>query len=215
MAEQKRHMNVPQERFLESPLPKTPCSQLESSQKVYVMANVRTHKGITPQFGERTWLDDSAVVIGDVQMGEDCSVWPMTVIRGDMHKIRIGDRCSIQDGSVLHITHASDYNPGGWPLILGDDVTVGHKALLHGCTIGNRVLVGMGCTVMDGAVVEDEVIIGASTLVPPGKRLESGYLYVGSPCKQARALSDKEKTFFKYTAANYVKLKDEYLNPAE
>jgi carbonic anhydrase/acetyltransferase-like protein (isoleucine patch superfamily) len=167
------------------------------------MANVRTHKGITPQFGERTWVDDSAVVIGDVQMGEDCSVWPMTVIRGDMHKIRIGDRCSIQDGSVLHITHASDYNPGGWPLILGDDVTVGHKALLHGCTIGSRVLVGMGCTVMDGA------------LVPPGKRLESGYLYVGSPCKQARALSDKEKTFFKYTAANYVKLKDEYLNPSE
>ena len=179
------------------------------------MANVRTHKGITPQFGERTCVDDSAVVIGDVQMGEDCSVWPMTVIRGDMHKIRIGDRCSIQDGSVLHITHASDYNPGGWPLILGDDVTVGHKALLHGCTIGSRVLVGMGCTVMDGAVVEDEVIIGAGTLVPPGKRLESGYLYVGSPCKQARALSDKEKTFFKYTAANYVKLKDEYLNPSE
>ncbi len=179
------------------------------------MANVRTHKGSTPKFGKSTWVDESTVVIGDVEMGDDCSVWPMTVIRGDMHKIRIGDRCSIQDGSVLHITHASDFNPGGWPLILGDDVTVGHKALLHGCTIGSRVLVGMGCTVMDGAIVEDEVIIGAGTLVPPGKRLESGYLYVGSPCKQARALSDKEKTFFKYTAANYVKLKNEYLDASE
>jgi carbonic anhydrase/acetyltransferase-like protein (isoleucine patch superfamily) len=175
------------------------------------MANVRSHKGITPDFGERAWVDPSAVVIGDVQMGEDCSVWPMTVIRGDMHKIRIGSRCSIQDGSVLHITHASDYNPGGYPLTLGDDVTVGHKALLHGCTIGNRVLVGMGCIIMDGAVVEDEVIVAAGCLVPPGKTLESGHLYVGSPAKKARVLSEKERGFFKYTAANYVKLKNEYL----
>jgi len=175
------------------------------------MANVRSHKGTTPIFGERSWVDPSAVVIGDVQMGDDCSVWPMTVIRGDMHKIRIGSRCSIQDGSILHITHASDYNPGGYPLTLGDDVTVGHKALLHGCTIGSRVLVGMGCIIMDGAVVEDDVIVGAGCLVPPGKTLQSGYLYVGSPAKQVRALSEKELTFFKYTAANYVKLKNEYL----
>ncbi|SFM54244.1 gamma carbonic anhydrase family protein [Marinobacter pelagius] len=178
------------------------------------MTNVRSHKGITPHFGERCWVDPSAVVIGDVQTGEDVSIWPMTVVRGDMHQIRIGDRCSIQDGSVLHITHASDYNPGGYPLTLGDDVTVGHKALLHGCTIGSRVLVGMGCIIMDGAVVEDEVIVAAGCLVPPGKTLESGYLYVGSPAKQARPLTDKEKTFFKYTAANYVKLKDEYLGEA-
>jgi carbonic anhydrase/acetyltransferase-like protein (isoleucine patch superfamily) len=175
------------------------------------MANVRSHKGITPHFGERAWIDPSAVVIGNVQTGDDVSVWPMTVIRGDMHEIRIGDRCSIQDGSVLHITHASDYNPGGYPLVIGDDVTVGHKALLHGCTIGSRVLVGMGCIIMDGAVVEDEVIVAAGCLVPPGKTLESGHLYVGSPCKKARALSEKERTFFKYTAANYVRLKDEYL----
>jgi len=94
------------------------------------MANVRSHKGSTPQFGERTWVDSSAVVIGNVTTGEDCSIWPMTVVRGDMHKIRIGARCSVQDGSVLHITHASDFNPGGWPLIIGDDVTIGHKALL-------------------------------------------------------------------------------------
>lgn len=175
------------------------------------MANIRSHKGITPEFGLRCWADSTAVIIGDVQFGDDCSVWPMTVIRGDMHHIRIGRRCSIQDGSVLHITHASNFNPGGWPLILGDDVTVGHKALLHGCSIGNRVLVGMGCIIMDGAVVEDEVIIGAGCLVPPGKTLESGHLYVGSPCRKARALTDDERSFFTYTAANYVRLKDQYL----
>lgn len=179
------------------------------------MTNVRSHKGKTPEFGEHTWVDPSAVVIGDVHTGADCSIWPMTVIRGDMHSIRIGDRCSIQDGSVLHITHASDFNPGGWPLRIGDDVTVGHKALLHGCTIGSRVLVGMGCIIMDGAVVEDEVIVGAGTLVPPGKVLESGYLYVGSPVKQARPLTDKERTFFRYTAGNYVKLKNEYLSGSD
>lgn len=213
MAEQKRHQGCAAGAFFgKASSQRLLPPKIDASQKVYIMANVRTHKGITPQFGESSWVDDSAVVIGDVVTGEDCSVWPMTVIRGDMHKIRIGSRCSIQDGSVLHITHASDYNPGGWPLIIGDDVTVGHKALLHGCTIGSRVLVGMGCTVMDGAVVEDDVIIAAGTLVPPGKRLESGYLYVGSPCKQARELTDKEKTFFTYTAANYVKLKNEYLN---
>jgi len=176
------------------------------------MANVRSHKGMTPNLGAKVWIDPTAVVIGDVALGDDCSVWPMTVIRGDMHRIRIGARCSIQDGSVLHITHASDFNPGGYPLEIGDDVTVGHKALLHGCTIGSRVLVGMGSTIMDGAVVEDEVIIGAGTLVPPGKTLESGYLYVGSPCKQARALTEKERTFFRYTASNYVRLKNEYLD---
>ena len=122
-------------------------------------------------------------------------MWPLTVIRGDMHRIRIGARTSIQDGSVLHITHAGPFNPDGYPLTIGDDVTVGHKVILHGCTIGNRVLVGMGAIVMDGAVVEDEVVIGAGSLVPPGKRLESGYLYVGSPVKQARPLSDKEKAY--------------------
>lgn len=177
-----------------------------------MMSNVRTLKGSTPQFGKRSWVDPTALVIGNVITGDDVSIWPMTVVRGDMHSIRIGNRCSIQDGSVLHITHASDYNPGGYPLVIGDDVTVGHKALLHGCTIGSQVLVGMGCIIMDGAVVENEVIVAAGCLVPPGKTLESGYLYVGSPCRQARALTDEEKSFFRYTAANYVKLKDTYLN---
>ncbi|MCK2043031.1 gamma carbonic anhydrase family protein [Chromohalobacter sp. TMW 2.2308] len=172
---------------------------------------LRTFKGTTPRLGARVYIDPACVVLGDVTLSDDCSVWPMTVIRGDMHRIRIGARCSIQDGSVLHITHASDYNPEGYPLTLGDDVTVGHKALLHGCTIGSRVLVGMGATVMDGVVVEDEVIIAAGAVVTPGKRLESGYVYAGNPAKPLRALKEAERAFFKYTAGNYVKLKDEYL----
>ena len=165
----------------------------------------------TPKVGPRVFVDRSAVVLGDVEIGEDSSVWPLTVVRGDMHHIRIGARTSVQDGSVLHITHAGPFNPDGFPLLIGDDVTIGHKVMLHGCTLGNRILVGMGCTIMDGAVVEDEVIIGAGSLVPPGKRLESGYLYVGTPVKQARPLTDKERAFFPYSAANYVKLKDQHL----
>ncbi|WP_280541318.1 gamma carbonic anhydrase family protein [Chromohalobacter sp. 11-W] len=172
---------------------------------------LRTFKGTTPRLGARVYIDPTCVVLGDVTLGDDCSVWPMTVIRGDMHRIRIGARCSIQDGSVLHITHASDYNPDGYPLTLGDDVTVGHKALLHGCTIGSRVLVGMGATVMDGVLVEDEVIIAAGAVVTPGKHLESGQVYAGNPAKPLRALKEAERAFFTYTAGNYVKLKDEYL----
>ncbi|MBT6580120.1 MAG: gamma carbonic anhydrase family protein [Cellvibrionales bacterium] len=172
--------------------------------------NIRTFQNIMPELGNAVYVDESAVVIGDVVLGDDCSVWPQAVIRGDMHHIRIGKRTSIQDGSVLHITHASSYNEAGWPLTIGDDVTIGHRAILHGCTIGNRILIGNGAIVMDGAVIEDDVIIGANALVPPGKHLESGFLYVGSPCKPARPLSEKEKSFFLYTAANYVKLKDQY-----
>jgi carbonic anhydrase/acetyltransferase-like protein (isoleucine patch superfamily) len=172
------------------------------------MNPIRTYQGISPQLGERVFVDVSSVVIGDVHLGDDSSVWPLVTIRGDMHRIRIGARTSVQDGSVLHITHAGPFNPDGYPLEIGDDVTIGHKALLHGCKVGSRVLIGMGSTVMDGAVIEDDVVLGAGSLVPPGKRLESGYLYVGSPVKQARPLTDKEKAFFTYSAANYVKLKD-------
>lgn len=173
---------------------------------------IRSYQGMTPELGERVFVDPSAVVLGDVILGNDVSIWPLTVIRGDMHRIRIGDRTSVQDGSVLHITHAGPYNPDGFPLIIGSDVTIGHQAMLHGCTIGNQVLVGMGAMVMDGAVVEDKVIIGAGSLVPPGKTLESGFLYVGRPVKQQRPLSEKELTFFSYTAGNYVKLKDKHLD---
>ncbi|MBD8603895.1 gamma carbonic anhydrase family protein [Pseudomonas sp. CFBP 8771] len=172
---------------------------------------IRTFQQHTPRLGERAFVDRSAVVIGDVEIGADSSIWPLTVVRADMHRIRIGKRTSVQDASVLHITHAGPFNPDGFPLLIGDDVTIGHKVMLHGCTLGNRILVGMGSTVMDGAVVEDDVIIGAGSLVPPGKRLLSSFLYVGSPARQARPLTDKERAFFTYTAGNYVKLKDQHL----
>ncbi len=172
---------------------------------------IRTYQNITPQLGERVFVDNSAVLIGDIQLGADSSVWAQAVIRADMHRIRIGARTSIQDGCVLHITHPGPYNPEGFPLIVGDEVTVGHKVCLHGCTLGNRILVGMGSIIMDGAVVEDEVMIGAGGLVPPGKRLERGHLYVGSPVKQVRPLTDQEKAYFSYTAGNYVKLKDQHI----
>ena len=129
---------------------------------------IRPFQDMTPRLGERVFIDDSAVVIGDVSLGDDSSVWPQAVIRGDMHRISIGQRSSVQDGSVLHITHAGPFNADGWPLTIGDDVTIGHKALLHGCTVGNRVLIGMGAIVMDGAVIEDDVVLGAGSLVPPG-----------------------------------------------
>jgi len=170
--------------------------------------SVRSYQGKIPKLGNKVFVDPSAVILGDVEIGDDSSVWPLTVIRGDMHRIRIGKRTSVQDGSVLHITHAGPYNSDGYPLIIGNEVTIGHKAVLHGCTIKDQVLVGMGAVVMDGAVVESQVVIAAGTLVPPNKVLESGYLYLGNPAKQARPLSEKELSYFSYTAGNYVKLKD-------
>ncbi|MDF1589314.1 MAG: gamma carbonic anhydrase family protein [Gammaproteobacteria bacterium] len=172
---------------------------------------MKSFRGHSPKLGQGVWVDDSAVLIGDVEIGDDSSVWPLVSIRGDMHQIRIGIRTSIQDNSCLHITHASEFKPEGHPLIIGDDVTIGHLVMLHGCTIGNQVLVGMSSTILDGAVIEDQVLIGAGSLVPPGKRLESGYLYLGSPVKQIRPLTEDERVYLNYSASNYVKLKDAYL----
>jgi len=176
---------------------------------------IRRYKSHTPHIGKHVFVDDAAVVIGQVELGDEVSIWPCAVIRGDMHFIRIGARSNVQDNAILHITHASDFNPDGWPLIIGDDVTIGHGACLHGCTIGNRVLIGIGSIILDGVVIPDDVVIGAGTLVPPGKKLESGFLYTGSPCKQARPLKESEKAFFTYSAQNYVKLKNEYLATTE
>lgn len=173
--------------------------------------NIRSHNAMHPKIANDVFVDPTAVVIGDVEIGSGSSVWPMTVIRGDIHQIRIGQRTSVQDGSVLHVTHASPYNPDGYPLMIGDDVTIGHKVMLHGCHIGSRILIGMAAVVMDGASVGDEVIIGAGSLVPPGKVLESGYLYMGSPVRQVRPLTDKELGYFRYTAGRYVDLAAAYL----
>lgn len=176
--------------------------------------NIRSHNDLHPKVAPDVYVDSTAVVIGDVEIGAASSVWPLTVIRGDINNIRIGTRSNVQDGSVLHVTHAGPYNPDGFPLIIGDDVTIGHKVMLHGCTIGNRVLIGMGAVVMDGVTVEDEVVIGAGTLVTPGKVLKSGYMYLGSPVRQIRPLTDKEKSYFKYTAQRYADLAAAYLKEA-
>ncbi|KMK85644.1 putative transferase [Pectobacterium brasiliense ICMP 19477] len=156
-------------------------------------------------------VDHSSVVIGKVTLGDDVGIWPLVAIRGDVNYITVGARSNVQDGSVLHVTHCSEKKPEGNPLIIGEDVTVGHKAMLHGCQIGNRVLVGMGSILLDGAIVEDDVMIGAGSLVPPGKRLEKGHLYLGSPVKKIRPLTQEEIEGLIYSANNYVRWKDEYL----
>ncbi|BBU99579.1 carnitine operon protein CaiE [Providencia rettgeri] len=172
---------------------------------------LRPYLGIYPSINARVFIDPSSVVIGDVRIADDVSIWPLSVLRGDVNYISIGARTNIQDGSVLHVTHKSASNPEGNPLIIGEDVTIGHKVMLHGCTIGNRVLVGMGSIVIDGAIVEDDVILGANSLVTQGKRLESGYLYTGSPAKAIRKLTDAELSHLRYSANNYVEWKNNYL----
>ena len=173
--------------------------------------SLRQYQGITPQVDSSAYIDESAVLIGDIKIASDASIWPLVAARGDVNRISIGARTNVQDGCVLHVTRKSVTNPDGIPLLIGDDVTVGHKALLHACTIGDRVLIGMGAIVLDGAIIEDDVMIGAGTLVPPKKILESGYLYIGSPAKQARKLTNEEIAFLKLSADNYVILKNEYI----
>ncbi len=172
---------------------------------------LRAYQDILPQISINAYVDESAVIVGEVYLGKDSSIWPLVAARGDVNYIKIGERTNIQDGTVLHVSRKSGATPDGYPLIIGDDVTVGHKAMLHGCQLGNRILVGMGAIVMDNATVEDDVIIGGGSLVPPNKTLESGFLYVGSPVKKARALDQQELDFLKESALNYVELKDEYL----
>ena len=172
---------------------------------------IRTFKKKTPKIGNKTFVDETSLVLGDVEIGDDSSIWPMAVLRGDVHSIRVGKRTSIQDGTVCHVTHAGPYDPEGHDLVIGDNVTVGHKAILHGCTIEDNCLIGMGAVVMDGAIVRENAIIGANSLVPPGRELTGGYLWVGSPARKIRKLTEEEIKFFKYSADNYVRLKDEHL----
>lgn len=174
---------------------------------------IRAFAGITPMLAAGAWVDDSAQVIGDVVIGEDSSVWPLTTIRGDVNQIRIGARSNVQDNCCLHVTHDGPYSAGGRGLMIGCDVTIGHGVILHACTIGNRVLIGMGSIVMDAAVIEDDVLLAAGSLVPPGKRLAAGHLYRGSPATQARALSPDERAHLAYSAAHYLRLKQRYQQP--
>jgi carbonic anhydrase/acetyltransferase-like protein (isoleucine patch superfamily) len=172
---------------------------------------VRSYLDHFPTLADNVFIDESAVVIGRVTIGTDSSVWPTCVVRGDVHDVRIGERTNIQDGSILHCTSPDSSKPDGFGLTIGSDVTVGHKVVLHGCTIGNHVLVGMGSIIMDGAVVEDDVVIGGGSVVTPGKVLEKGGLYVGSPAKRVRDLRPEELEFLRYSAAHYVKLKNQHM----
>lgn len=172
---------------------------------------IRIFKGITPTVAATAFIDDSALVVGDVTVGDDSSLWPMVVARGDVHTITIGRRTNIQDGSVLHVTQDNEFSPGGYPLRVGDDVTVGHNVTLHACTIEDMCLIGMGSTVLDGAVIHSRVMVGAGTLVTPGKELESGFLYLGSPAKKIRPLTERELTYLPFSASHYVELKNQHL----
>ena len=172
--------------------------------------NIRPYLDHHPKIDTTCYIDEMSVVIGDVVLGENVSVWPFAVIRGDVNYIKIGKNSNVQDHAMLHVSHKNAAKPNGSPLIIGEDVTIGHHVKLHGCTIGNRVLVGIGTIILDDVIVEDDLMIGAGSLVPPNKVLESGYLYVGSPVKKVRPLTDKEKEFLPYSAQNYVKVSGNY-----
>jgi carbonic anhydrase/acetyltransferase-like protein (isoleucine patch superfamily) len=171
---------------------------------------IRRFGGTAPRLGHGVYVDESAQVIGDVTLGDDASVWPLAAVRGDVHRIVIGARSNVQDNAVLHVTHDGPYSPGGSPLLIGDDVTIGHGVILHACTIGNRCLIGMGALVLDRAVLEDECFIAAGAVVSPGKRLQGGWLYRGSPAVAVRELSASEREHLLYSAHHYVRLKNRY-----
>ena len=168
--------------------------------------NVRPFMQYHPRIKSSVWIDPSAIIIGNTTIGRNSSVWPNSVIRGDVKEIRIGEETNIQEGSVLHCTHDSVYYRGGYELSIGDQVTIGHKACLHGCFIGNQILIGIGSIILDGARIEDKTMLAAGTLVPPKKLLKSGHLYMGSPAKATRELTSKELNFLEYSAEHYVKL---------
>lgn len=168
--------------------------------------NIRKYLDVSPQIDASAYVDPQAHVSGDVVLAAGVSIWPMAVLRGDVQKIRVGKASNVQDGSVLHVSRASPSNPDGQPLIIGEEVTIGHNATLHACTIHDQVLIGMGAIVLDKAIIEKQVMIGAGSLVPPGKVLESGYLYLGSPVKQVRKLTASEIESFSLTAQHYIKV---------
>lgn len=172
---------------------------------------IQSFEGNTPVMANGAYVADCALLIGQVTIGRDASVWPGAIIRGDIHQIQIGERTNIQDNSVIHVTHDGRFHPGGYPTTIGNEVIVGHRVILHGCHISDRCLIGMGAIIMDGAVVESHVILAAGSLVPPGKTLSGGYLWMGSPAKRIRPLTDREIEEIEYSANYYVELKNRYL----
>ncbi len=174
------------------------------------MSNIRAYLGKQPRLAPGVWIDQTAVVVGDVEIGERASIWPLVVARGDVHHIRIGAETNIQDGSILHVSHDSRFLPGGAPLIIHDRVTIGHQAVLHGCEIGEHCLVGIGARVLDRAVLQPWILLGAGSLVPPGRVLEGGYLWHGAPVKRIRPLTDDELEYLEYSAQHYVRLAENH-----
>lgn len=175
---------------------------------------VRSFNNEIPKLGKNVYIDESAVVIGAVTLGDEVSLFPTAVVRGDVEKITIGANTNVQDGAVLHVSHQGKFSERGHPLNIGQGVTIGHRAVIHGCTVGDYCLIGIGAIIMDDAVLEDYVMLGAGSLVPPNKKLESGYLYVGCPAKQSRPLTEQEKEFLRYSAEHYVSLKNRHLENA-
>jgi len=175
------------------------------------MNHLLSFKGIVPTLGARTYVDPAATVIGDVVLGEDVSIWPNAVLRGDVHYIRIGARSNVQDGSIIHVTHDGPYSPGGFPTLVGEGVTIGHAAVIHACTIEDYCLIGMHATVLDGAVIKKYGFVAAGSVIPPGKIVGERELWVGNPAKCVRLLSDKQVEQLHYSADHYVRLKDVYL----
>jgi carbonic anhydrase/acetyltransferase-like protein (isoleucine patch superfamily) len=168
--------------------------------------------GLAPILGDRVFLHSSCQIIGDVTIGDDSSVWCNSVLRGDVNRIVIGRGSNVQDLTMGHVSHKTAGKPSGSPLLIGDYVTVGHSVILHGCTIGNECLIGMGSIVMDDVVIPDRVMIGAGSLVSPGNELEFGMLYLGRPAKAVRPLTEAEINYLRYSAEHYMRIKNIYLN---
>lgn len=171
---------------------------------------IENFSNIKPKVPDSCYVADSALIIGDVCVGENSSFWPYSVTRGDVNKIKIGNMTNVQDHSLLHVTHDSKYNPGGYQLNIGDYVTIGHHVNLHGCTIDSYCLIGIGAIILDNVHIEEHSYIAAGSLVPPNKVLESGYLWMGNPVRKHRELSDKEIDFLKYSAEHYHRLQQKY-----
>lgn len=177
--------------------------------------SIRPYRNVMPTLGERVYMDTMATLIGDVVLGDDVSLWPGVVVRGDVNYIRIGARTNVQDGTVIHVSHDGPHAKlGGFATVVGEDVTIGHKAIIHACRIADACLIGMGAIVLDGAVVEKHGFVGAGALVTPGKVVASGEMWLGNPARKARVLSDAEIEALYYSAGHYVRLKDEYLTGA-
>ena len=175
-----------------------------------VFMSIRKFGDKHPVIHNSAYIDPQACVIGDVAIGKDSSIWPMTVIRGDVNSIKIGSDTNIQDGSILHVTHKSERDLNGGPMKIGNGVTIGHAAILHACEIGDYCLIGMGATIMDKCVIENHAMIGAGSIVPPKKHIKSGELWLGNPAKKIRDLNAEEIAYLEYSAQNYVKLKNQY-----